>query len=118
MAFSFAKSFNKERLFDIDTSEFEYCSLEDLYAEVGEGPFEIRGVYINTKGLYDDAPVLAIDDRYVNLPAHLVDACRAMLSDNRCVRAINDGKCGFKIYTYRQKRFNKECYSVEWVDLQ
>ena len=118
MGFSFAKSFNKERLFDIDTSEFEYCSLEDLYAEVGEGPFEIRGVYINTKGLYDPAPVIAIEDRYVNLPSHLVDACEQMLKDSRVINMINLGKCGFKITQYHQKRFNRDCYSVEWVDLK
>lgn len=120
MAFSFGKRYNVERLFDIDCSEFEYWSLEDLFAEIGgdeNTEFVIRGVYINTKGLYDDAPVLAIDDRYVNLPAHLTGACRAMLEDKQCVAAINAGKCGFTIYEYQQKRFNKICYGVKWVDI-
>lgn len=120
MAFSFAKKFNVERKFDIDTSDFEYVSLEELFNEMGEDedmPFEIRGVYINTKGKYDDSPVIAIDDRYVNLPAHLTGACKAMLEDDACIKAINEGKCGFTIYKYHQKRFDKDCYSVKWVDL-
>lgn len=121
MAFSFGKKYNVERKFDVDTSDFNYSSLEELYDMVGgdeTATFEIRGIYINTKGLYDDAPVLAIEDRYVNLPAHLTTACRAMLEDAQCVKAINEGKCGFTIYKYTQKRFNKDCFGVKWVDLQ
>lgn len=119
MAFSFSKKYNVQKLFDIDTSDFEYCSLEELFNEMGgdeTNVFVIRGVYINTKGNFDDAPVLAIDDRYVNLPAHLTGACRAMLEDVSCIKAINEGKCGFSIYQYHQKRFNKDCYGVKWED--
>ena len=120
MAFSFSKKFNVERKFDIDTSEFEYCSLEELFHEVGDDPdcaFTIHGVYINSKGLYEDAPVLAIDDRYVNLPAFLTPTCKSMLEDNQCIKAINAGLCGFTIYEYEQKRYGKKCYSVKWVDM-
>lgn len=128
MAFSFSKKFNKARLFMVDTSDFEYYSLEDLFneqLEVCDGDVEeaskfvyaIRGVYINTKSLYDPAPVLALNDRYVNLPSHMTETCMNMLADPTCIKAINEGKCGFKIYTYEQKRYHKTCYSVEWVDV-
>lgn len=128
MAYSFSKKFNKSRLFNVDTSNFEYYNLEDLFNEelevcsgdveaASEFVYVIRGVYINTKSLYDPAPVIALDDRYVNLPSHMTEACMAMLADPVCIKAINDGKCGFKIYTYEQKRYNKTCYSVEWVDV-
>ena len=36
MAFSFASSFNTKRLFDIDTSDFEYKKLEELWNENSE----------------------------------------------------------------------------------
>lgn len=120
MGFSFSKKFNVERKFDIDTSDFEYCSLEELFHEVGDDEdyaFTIHGVYINSKGLYDDSPVLAIDDRYVNLPAHLTKTCQAMINDPQCVSAINNGLCGFTIYSYEQKRFSKICFGVKWVDM-
>ena len=128
MAFSFSKRFNKERLFSIDTSNFDYCTLEELYNEALEeagGDIEaansyeytICGVYINTKGNFEPAPVIALDDRYVNLPAHLTKTCEDMLRDPQCIRAINEGRCGFSIYKYTQKRYNKECYSVHWCDL-
>jgi hypothetical protein len=128
MAFSFGKRFNKEKLFNVDTSEFEYYSLEDLYLEsldeaegdidsANEKKYTIRGVYINTKGLYDPAPVLALDDRYVNLPAHMTGVCEEMLKDPQTIKAINAGCCGFTIYQYTQKRYDKECYSVRWCDM-
>ena len=120
MAFSFGKKYKMERKFDIDTSEFEYYSLEDLYDMVGgdeNATFEIRGIYINSKGKFDDAPVIAIEDRYVNLPTHLTGACSAMLQDDQCIKAINEGKCGFSVYKYHQKRFDKDCFGVRWVDL-
>lgn len=128
MAFSFSKKFNKSRLFNIDTSNFEYRNLEDLYNEALECcqgdveaasgvVFPIRGVYINTKSLYDPAPVIATDNCYVNLPSHMTQTCMDMLADPNCIIAINSGKCGFTIYEYEQKRYNKTCYSVEWVDV-
>lgn len=128
MAFSFSKKFNKERLFNVDTSNFEYMSLEELFYDsveinggdselASETVYKIRGVYINTKGNYDPAPVIATDECYVNLPSHMTETCMAMLADPSCIKAINDGKCGFTIYQYEQKRYNKTCYSVRWVDM-
>ena len=119
--FSFSKKFNTEKLFNIETEDFEYMSLEDLYratSSLEEPPvFVVRGVYINRKSLYDPAPVVVLDDTYVNLPSHLLPACEEMLHDRLAVDAINEGKCGFRIEKYLQKRYNKECYSVEWVDI-
>ncbi len=128
MAFSFSKRYNKERLFNVDTSDFEYVSLEDLYKqsldeaggdvdEANAKEYTICGVYINTKGNFDPAPVIATDDCYVNLPVHMTEMCEAMLKDPQCIKAINEGRCGFTIYQYEQKRYRKLCYSVRWIDM-
>ena len=131
--FSVSKRYNREKLFTIDTSEFEYFNLEDLYdmaqeladeaansgqvLDIETIPFTVYGVYINTRGNYDPAPVLALEDRYVNLPAHMTKTCEEMLSDPEAVKAINEGKVGITVYKYVQRRYNRECYSVRWVDL-
>ena len=126
MAISFSKKYNKERLFNIDTSSFDYVSLETLYeqlpvdeetGEVIQEPFVVQGVYINTHSMFEAAPVVAIDNCYVNLPSHLKDVCSDMINDKQSVKAINEGKVGFVIYKYFQARFQKDCYSIEWVDL-
>lgn len=113
--FSFSKKYNTERVFDIDTSNFDYKSLEELYVD-DDYVYPVCGVYINTKGKFDPAPVVATEDCYVNLPAHMTDICREMLRDDRAVKAINDGEVGFTIYKYHQKRYDKDCYSIHWVD--
>lgn len=117
---SFAEKFNSEKLFSIDCTDFEYKSLEDLYLESNGDEtkiYPIFGVYINTKGLYDPAPVIASDGYYVNLPAHLTSVCREMINDKATVNAINKGKCGFTIYSYEKKKYHKTCFSVIWVDM-
>lgn len=125
MAFSFASSFNTKRLFDIDTSDFEYKKLEELWNENSEiveeeedctKVFPVCGLYLNRKSMYDPQPVVATDECYVNLPANMFDSALEILSDPRAIKAINDGKVGFQIEKYYQKRYEKYCYSVIWVD--
>lgn len=125
MAFSFASSFNTKRLFDIDTSDFEYKKLEELWnensdivaeEEVCTKVFPVCGLYLNKKSMYDPQPVVATDECYVNLPANMFDSALEILSDPRAIKAINDGKVGFLIDKYYQKRYEKYCYSVIWVD--
>lgn len=113
--YSFAK-FNKERLFDIDTTEFDYVDLEDLYNENGEGAvYQVRGLYIGTKSNYDpETPILATDSTYVNLPVHQLAEVKAMIADKHAVEGVNSGACGFKIEKYYQKRFKKDCYAAIW----
>jgi len=124
--FSFSKKFNTKKLFNIETENFEYISLEDLYSNTeasqeGEEQlpqvYTIRGIYINNKGLFEPSPVAALDDCYVNLPAHLTQTCQQMINDPIAVVAINQGHCGFRIEKYHQKKYNRDCYSIEWVDL-
>ena len=137
MAFSISKKYNKDKLFKINTDGFEYLSLEDLYKEresnvviedfedheevkeiVEETIYQVRGIYINTKGLFDDAPVVALDSAYVNLPAHMTQICREILSDPQAIAAINAGRVGFTIYAYEKPQYHKTCYSVRWVDTE
>ena len=131
--FSVAKRYNREKLFSIDTSNFEYYNLEDLFdmaqelvddaTNSGESlnvenvPFTVYGLYINTRGNFDPAPVVALEDRYVNLPAHMTQTCEDMLRDAECIKAINEGRVGITVYQYFQRRFNRTCYGVRWVDV-
>lgn len=127
MAFSFANSYNTKKIFDIDTSDFEYKKLEDLFNEYSvENPelglvcdhvFPVKGVYINTKSMFDPQPTIATDSFYVNFPAHMYKGAVDILNDPRAISAINAGKVGFRIEKYYQKRFDKDCYSAIWVDM-
>lgn len=113
--FNFA-SFNKERLFDVDTSGFDYVNLEDLYSrDGGDTVYRVKGVYIGTKSQYDDeTPLIAIDDCYVNLPQHQLPDIKNMLANKTAIAGINEGELGFVIDSYYQKRFKKTCYAARW----
>lgn len=126
MAYSFASSFNQKKLFDVDTSEYDYKKLEELFeenkidnpelGEVCDRVFPVCGVYINSKSMFDPQPTVATDECYVNFPAHMYQAACNILNDPRAITAINSGKVGFRIEKYYQKRFEKFCYTAIWVD--
>ena len=113
---SFAKRFNKEKIFNIDCTDFQYYSLEDIYQN-DDKVYPVRGIYLNKKSMYGPAYVLATDSFYVNLPDHLNDDCADILSDKLAISDINRKIVGFKIYKYIQKKYNRECYSITWVDV-
>lgn len=122
--FSFSNQYNRERLFDIDTTDLEYHELADLYCDDHPARFIVEGLYINTKGLFEDRPCVVAHTEdglfrgYINLPAHLTETCREILRDKNAVAAINAEKVGFIIYSYIARNYNdKECYSIKWIDL-
>lgn len=100
-----------------DTDNFEYKELESLYKEGSEVVREVRALYINDNSMYGKAPLLVTSDCFVNLPSHMVSEIQDIVSHESIVQDINDGKVGFKIYKYFQKKYKKECYSIEWVEI-
>lgn len=123
MAFQSFSSFNKERLFDIDTSDFEYIKLKDLYERDGEGEiYPVRGIYIGTKSEFaEESPILATDTHYVNLPQHQLIDVKEMLNSRQAINCINNGGAGFTIEKYNKKLKSgatKVCYKAHWVDYE
>lgn len=121
MAFTSFTSFNRERLFDIDTTGFEYFKLRDLYEADGEDVvYVIRGIYLGTKSEFaDESPIVALDDRYVNLPQFQLAEIKEMLASKYAISAINRGEGGFKIQKYikKLKTGSRVCYKAVWVDV-
>lgn len=114
---SFASKFNKGVNFEIDTKDFTFVKLSDLYAQDSKQTIKIDGLYIN-KGKLETQPVFISADRkqLINIPSHLTDTAREILSDDEAVNAIKDGKVGFTIYEYSNKQ-GKKCYSIKFADL-
>lgn len=115
----FSSKFNKHRLFDIDTKDFEYQSLADLFNANGrDAIYGLKAVYINTKGKFGDAPVFATDYCFVNAPSHMLETAREILRDEEAINAINNGEVGFVIYPYVATQFNRECFGINFVDIE
>ena len=116
---SFASKFNKTT-FGIDTTDFQYTKLADIYNSENEGGKDvihnINGLYVHKSKLCD-SPVI-IDEknkRLVNLPSHTAGTVREILADDEAVQAIIDGKVGYTIYEYESR--GKKCYYITFVDL-
>lgn len=115
----FANKFNKARKFDVDTSHFHYESLADLFTNNGKDKvYPLTAIYINTKSKYGNAPVFATDSYFVNAPSHMLDTAREILADDEAIAAINNGEVGFTIYPYTAEKFNRECFGVNFVDIE
>lgn len=116
---SFASKFNKTT-FGIDTTDFQYTKLADIFNSENEGGKDvihnINGLYVH-KSQLGDSPVI-IDEknkRLVNLPSHTAETVREILADDEAVETIKAGKVGYTIYEYDSH--GKKCYSISFVDL-
>ena len=114
--------FNKGSDFVIDFSKREWKKLEDIYCSPTYEPSEIHkieGLFINQKSKYGDRPFVAFDDIYLaDLPGHMLESVRTIISTPEIVEQINNGKAGFQVYAYMSKTYNRECYSIRFVDIK
>lgn len=116
---SFASKFNKTT-FGIDTTDFQYIKLADIFNSENEGGkdvvHKINGLYVH-KSKLGDSPVIIDEEnkRLVNLPGHTAETVREILADAEAVETIKAGKVGYTIYEYESH--GKECYSISFVDL-
>lgn len=114
---NFIKKYGKNFVFDIDF-EKDYVSLKDLY-EDSEAVYPIKGLYINSKGIYDDSPVFETSEYLVNIPSHMTDTCKDILSDEEAIEEIKSGKVGFTIRQYEKtvKGKKRVCYTIDFKEL-
>ena len=114
---SYATKFNKGSKFTFKPADDpQYVSLDVLYNKNPDQIHDVKALYINHKSRFGDAPCVVIDPVIiVNLPNHLLETVKEMISDDECVDAINNNEVKFKIYSYKDKTFNKTCYGVEWL---
>lgn len=115
----FASKYNKTRKFDVDTAGFTYESMADLFNENGKDHvYPLTAIYINNKSKFGRSPVFATDTCFVNAPAHMLETSLDILADDEAVAAINNGEVGFVIYPYTAEKFNRECFGINFVDIE
>lgn len=116
---SFASQHNQPKIrFDFELTEgHTYTDLRSL-AETNspETIYKVRGMYINTKGLYGDSPVIVTDKHLVNAPLHLTQQVEKIIRNAQSVQQVKDGLVGFKIVEYTNDYGTH--YSLEWVDIK
>lgn len=82
--------------------------------------YQLTSLWVNTKSKFGSHPVAGTTtsegDVWVSLPSHLLDVANTILTEEECIQAINDGNCIFKVVSYHSKKYNRDCYSIEFVD--
>lgn len=118
---TFASKFNTVS-FGIDTSNFEYIKLADIFNSKKDGGNDvvhpINGIFVHaSRNGLGDSPVIidAGARKLVNLPTHMAEKVREILADSEAVEAIRNGKVGYTIYGYESH--GKKCYGISFVDL-
>ena len=53
-----------------------------------------------------------------NLPKDQAENAELLLRSEEAIRAINAGECGVAIRQYYSKKYEKNCVSIEWVNIQ
>ena len=117
---SFAKKYNKvNTIFDIDINDFEFIDGYDFIATYGARTIPINGLYINKKGIYKDHPVAILVDekKLLDLPSHMTETVKEILSDDESINLIKKGMVGVKAHTYTDTKYHKECVGFDWCDL-
>ena len=108
--------FNHNNFFNVDTKDFKWVDLETLFNTDPDKQYTLLGLFVKG-GKFGKEPDAIINGFKVNLPRHLLDTVNDMLDDNQVIEAIKAGKVGFKIYSYHSSTYNKDAYSVTWLDL-
>lgn len=117
-SFSFPSTFNKTS-FGIDTTDFTFVKLTDIYNDEKEGGCDvvhpINGMYVH-RSQFGDSPIIidAENKRLVNLPQFIGDTVREILANSDAVDVIKANKVGYTIYEYESHA--KKCYGITFVD--
>ena len=117
MGLSVAK-FNNNNVFGIDTTNYKYVDLNTLYDTDPTAQHKVLGFFVNSKGKFGAEPNAILENNLIaNLPRHLLETVNQMLDDNRYIEYIKEGHVAFTIYKYHTNKYNKDAYSVTWLDL-
>lgn len=128
---SFAKKYNKERLFEVDNEGLKYASGKYLLDKYGKNAvYEVSALYISKAGLFEDSPIARVTAPsyllgagykdytcLLNMPKHMTDVVKEILTDKASINDIRNRKVGIKLHPYHSDYYNKDFVGVEWVDL-
>lgn len=116
---SILNKYNQGNTFNFQTpTDFEFKTLKELYKENGtkeENTLPLKSLFINTKSKFGDSPVAVTNKELVNLPGHLLENVRGMISDDEVVELVNKDHVGIEIYEYESAKWGTN-YSVRFVE--
>lgn len=116
---SYFKKFNQSSvdafIYNRDTPR-EFTSLENLYSTYGaDHEYTLVGFWFN-RSVYGEQAVLVTDsDKLVDAPIRMTDTFKEIVQDEEAVNAINHEECKYKVRKYYNKKYKKDCYTIDFV---
>ena len=118
----FNEDFRHGDPFKVDSKDFPFVNLNELIQENGHKVLKVQKVFVlvpkkgRSKG--KELPVLVAEGHCIYLPVHCLAAVKKILSDQKYIDAINEGKCGFETYEYEDTQYgNGTCFSGNFIDI-
>lgn len=112
----FNEKYSHEKKFNYDSSNCTFIELKEYATTMKVDRFIVRGMF-TYQGKKGERAAVVTDGYLVNVPTHLNEDVKSILSNGDEIEAINNGKCAFKITTYEDTKFgNGICYSGSFVD--
>ena len=110
--------FNNTNVFGIDTTNYKYVGLKELFNTDPNAHYKVLGFFVNSKGKFGPEPNAIIENKLiVNLPRHLLETVNELLDDDKYIEYIKQGHVAFSVYQYHSNKYNKDAYSVTWLDI-
>jgi hypothetical protein len=116
---NFATRHNRGSLFNIDTTDYEYISPKDLFADNPGTIFVVGGLYLNNRSKFGPSAVAILPEihKMLNLPQHMTEEVVEILGNAEDVDDIRNGRVGITLEAYTSRKYNRDCIGVNWVDL-
>lgn len=83
--------------------------------------YTVLGMYIvpaNKSKFGEHANMVLVDNNgepfIINLPHHMTDSVKMIMSDDRLIEGVNNGDCKVKVKDYFTKKYNKNCRTLEY----
>lgn len=108
----FAKSHAHGAKFSINTEGFEFKKISEfpLNQEI-----TVRGALISKGGKYGDSASLILDNCFMNVPSHMIDDVKELLSDQEAIDQVEAGLLAVSIYEYEDRNGATQ-RSIKWID--
>ena len=103
--------------FTFDSKGLPFVKLSEYAAENGtDAVITVKAMFTHNKSEYGEKGVIVCERCCIDVPSQLIEDIKTVRADADMVKAVNDGKCGFKIYSYTDKN-GKTRYSGTFVDI-
>lgn len=98
----------------VDTSDFPFvkCSEQPL-----EEKIPIYGFFITPDSGYGEGAIVILEHELLSLPQRYVEDIKKFMDDTDVVDAVKDHNCGIVITTFESKKYKKQGFDVEFVEL-